>query len=99
VWAWAPAAGGEKFAAGYLPWCFWGYQVYARGPSADDLLIGTMAALKAGPSAVPGLVAKTPAIPINQETSSKKMILGIVAAVCAVGAVALLLWSAKRKNS
>jgi hypothetical protein len=62
VYAWArlPDSPDLRFAAGYLPWQYWGYSLLARGPQADELLVGALAALKAGPAAVPKLVASTP---------------------------------------
>lgn len=99
VYAWAPTANGEKVSVGYLPWGYWGYQLFGRGPAADELLVGTLAALKAGPSAVPGLLASTPRIPIEKELPVKKIALGATAVAAALGAVGLLAWSAKRKNA
>lgn len=95
VYSWAQAAAGDKLAVGYLPWGYWGYQLFGRGPSADELMVGTLAALKAGPVAVPGLLASTPRIPLKKETGGRKLAFG-GAAVLAV--VAFLAWSARRKN-
>ena len=99
VYSWAPAPGGEKLSVGYLPWGYWGYQLYGRGPAADELMVGVLAALKAGPSAVPGLLASSPRIPIKEELSRRKLMLGGVAAAAGLGAVMLLIWSLKRKNA
>lgn len=99
VFSWAAASNGDKYAAGYLPWGYWGYQLYGRGPSADELLPGTLAALKAGPSAVPGLLASTPMIPIKGGITSRTLALGAVAAVLALAAAFLISWSVKRKNA
>ncbi len=99
VYSWAAAASGEKMSAGYLPWGYWGYQLYGRGPSADELLIGTLAALKAGPSAVPGLLASTPRIPIKKELPTRTLLLGAAALMLAVLAAALISWSLKKKNA
>ena len=99
VYSWAPGPAGEKIAVGYLPWGYWGYQLFGRGPSADELLAGTLAALKAGPTAVPGLLAGTPRIPIKEEFPTRRLALAAIAAAAAVGAVVLLLWSRGRKNA
>jgi hypothetical protein len=99
VYSWVPAAAGDKLAAGYLPWGYWGYQLFGRGPSADELMIGTLAALKAGPTAVPGLLASTPRIPIKKEFPSRRLLLGGFAAIAALAAAGLLRWSLKRKNA
>ncbi|HAZ08455.1 MAG TPA: hypothetical protein DCZ01_08045 [Elusimicrobia bacterium] len=66
VYAWAkvPGSADLRFAAGFLPWGYWGYSLLARGPLADDLLVGVLSALTQGPSAVPGLVAASPKIGI-----------------------------------
>ncbi len=99
VYSWAAASNGDKYAAGYLPWGYWGYQLYGRGPAADELLSGTLLALKAGPSAVPGLLASTPMIPIKREIPSRKLALGAVAAALALAAAFLISWSMKAKNA
>ena len=98
VYSWVTAAGGEKLAVGYLPWGYWGYQLFGRGPSADELLVGALAALKAGPASVPGLLAASPLIPIQKEIPTRKLVLGGVAAACALGAAFFISWSLKRKN-
>ena len=99
VYSWAPSAAGEKIAVGYLPWGYWGYQLFGRGPSADELLLGTLAALKAGPMAVPGLLAATPDIPIKEDGRPRGLALGAFAAIAGLGAAALLIWSLRRKNA
>lgn len=99
VYSWAPVAAGEKLSVGYLPWGYWGYQMFGRGPAADELLVGTLVALKAGPSAVPGLLAASPSIPIKEEVPTRTFVLGAVAAAAALGAVVLMSWSRSRKNA
>ncbi len=96
VYSWAPTANGEKLSIGYLPWGYWGYQLFGRGPAADELLFGTLAALKAGPSAVPGLLAATPTIPIKEEVPTRKLLYG---AAAVVGVMLLIGWSLRRKNA
>lgn len=96
VYAWAPAGAGDRMSVGYLPWGYWGYQLFGRGPAADDLLPGVLAALKAGPGAVPGLVASSPRIPIPEEIPSSRKYL--IAGTLALVAVALFGWSMSRKN-
>jgi hypothetical protein len=99
VYAWAPAQAGDKLAVGYLPWGYWGYQLFGRGPAADELLVGTLAALKQGPSAVAGLLASTPVIPVERELPKRKLVLGAIAAAAALGALLFIRWSLGRKNS
>ncbi|MEQ1918075.1 MAG: hypothetical protein ABL955_02670 [Elusimicrobiota bacterium] len=99
VYSWVATTGGEKLSVGYLPWCYWGYQLFGRGPAADELLVGTLAAIKAGPLAVPGLLAASPVIPIQKEIPARKLLLAAVAAAAGLGAVALLGWSLRRKNA
>jgi hypothetical protein len=98
VYAWTKLDGGSdlRFAAGFLPWQYWGYSVMARGPQADELLIGALAALKQGPSAVPGLVQASPVIEIPEETERGRLRQGAIGA----GALILLLfaWSLSRKK-
>ncbi len=96
VYSWAPAPAGEKLSVGYLPWGYWGYQLFGRGPAAEELLVGALAALKAGPAAVPGLLAASPRIPIKAEAPSRNLLLG---AAAALGAAVFLFWSLRRKNA
>ena len=99
VYTWAPAPAGERLTVGYLPWGYWGYQLFGRGPSSDELTVGTLAALKAGPVAVPGLLASTPRIPIRKEFPARKALLGAAAVAAALGSAFLLRWSMRRKNA
>ncbi len=99
VYSWVPTTAGEKLSVGYLPWCYWGYQLFGRGPAADELLVGTLAAIKAGPLAVPGLLAASPVIPVRKEIPTRKLLLGAVAAVSALGAAVFVGWSLSRKNA
>ncbi len=99
VFSWAPGANGDKLSVGYLPWGYWGYQLFGRGPAADELMIGTLAALKAGPSAVPGLLASSPRIPIKEDLPMRKILLGAAAAAAALGAAFFISWSLRRKNA
>ncbi|PIR19728.1 MAG: hypothetical protein COV48_00385 [Elusimicrobia bacterium CG11_big_fil_rev_8_21_14_0_20_64_6] len=99
VYSWAPGAGGEKMSAGDLPWGYWGYQLFGRGPGSDELLAGALAALKGGPTAVAGLLAASPTIPIEKALPWRKILLGAAAVLCALGAAGLLSWSLRRKNA
>ena len=99
VYAWTRIDGSarERCAAGFLPWQYWGYSLLARGPQADELMIGVLAALKQGPSSVPGLVAASPAIEIPDEEDLnrfRRVLLG--AATLVLAAIA---WSLRRKNA
>lgn len=98
VYSWVPATAGDKLSVGYLPWGYWGYQLFGRGPEADELMVGTLAALKAGPSAVPGLLVSSPRIPISNEISSRRLLLGGAAAAVILGVGLFLAWSLRRKN-
>lgn len=99
VYSWAAAPNGDKYSAGYLPWGYWGYQLYGRGPVADELLAGTLLAIKAGPTALPGLLASTPKIPIKKQFPARKLALGAVAAALALTVAFLISWSVRRKNA
>lgn len=96
VYSWAPTPAGEKVSVGYLPWGYWGYQLFGRGPEADELLVGTLAALKAGPSAEAGLLAASPSVPIKESIPARTLLL---AGAAALGAALLLAWSLRRKNA
>ncbi|MBI2387740.1 MAG: hypothetical protein HYV14_17265 [Elusimicrobia bacterium] len=95
VYSWARSGPADKLSVGYLPWGYWGYQLFGRGPAADELMVGTLAALKAGSTAVPGLLASTPRIPIEKPLPARKLALWGLAAL---GAVVLLAWSLRRKT-
>ena len=83
VYSWAPMSGdpNARAAAGYLPWAYWGYQLFGRGPACDELMIGVLAALKAGPSAMPALVAGTPRIPIANGPMAGRQAWAMLAAI------------------
>jgi len=98
VYSWASGQANDKLAVGYLPWGYWGYQLFGRGPAADELLVGALAALRPGPSAVPGLLASTPRIPIKKELPSRGLVVGTAAIVLLLGA-GLAAWSLRRKNA
>ncbi|OGS36259.1 MAG: hypothetical protein A2506_08915 [Elusimicrobia bacterium RIFOXYD12_FULL_66_9] len=97
-WARVPGSPDLRFAAGFLPWCYWGYSLMARGPLADDLLVGTLAALKQGPSAVPGLVAATPKLEAPRGGRARKL-LPAAFVVVALLLLGLIVWSRARKNA
>lgn len=102
VYAWAklPDSPDLRFAAGYLPWAYWGYSILGRGPQADDLLVGALAVLKMGPSGVVKLVAATPRLDAPPDPGRRRrLLLAGVAAACGALSVALLAWSRGRKNA
>lgn len=55
-----PGGGTSRLVVGFLPWAYWGYSVFAKGPGAKALLSQAVADLHMGPSANPRLVAATP---------------------------------------
>jgi hypothetical protein len=98
VYAWTKAAAGSdlRYAAGFLPWQYWGYSLLARGPQADELMIGVLAALKQGPSAVPGLVGASPTIEIPEEQDRRRLRQGEAGAAALV--LLLIVWSLRPKK-
>lgn len=75
VYAWArlkEPGGPTQFAAGYMPWCYWGYSVLAKGPRAADLMREAFEGLSPGPSALPKLLAETPRVPVPRELRLRK---------------------------
>lgn len=97
AWAGVPGSPDIRFAAGFLPWGYWGYSLLARGPLADELLAGVLAALKQGPSAVPGLVAASPTSEVPQGAARHWL-----RAAFALGVVLVLgglAWSLGRKKA
>jgi hypothetical protein len=98
AWAKIPSSEDLRFSAGFLPWAYWGYSILGRGPQADELLVGALAALKPGPSAVQKLVDATPRLDIPEEASRRgRTALAALAAALAAGA--LIVWSRRRKNA
>ena len=102
VYAWARITGsaGLRFSAGFLPWAYWGYSVLARGPQADELMVGTLAALKQGPAAVPRLVAASPKLEIAEGRGGRWAVAAAAAAAAAaLAAIGLIAWSRRRKSA
>jgi hypothetical protein len=97
AWAKLPGSADLRFAAGFLPWAYWGYSIMARGPQADELLVGTLAALKLGPSAVPKLVAASPPLDIPEDSVHRRA--AAAAAAAGVLIAASIIWSRRRKNA
>lgn len=95
AWASVPGSPDLRLAAGFLPWAYWGYSVIARGPRADQLLDGALAALKPGPDAVPKLLADTPRLETPDTDAFGR---GAAAAAAAAALVLLLVWRAARKK-
>jgi|CXWL01.1.fsa_nt_gi hypothetical protein len=100
VYSWAPMSGETdmRAAVGYLPWAYWGYQLFGRGPDCDQFLIGVLAALKAGPSAMPALVAGSPRIPIESGPFSGRRIWAMLGAGSVIAFIFFLSGFYKRKN-
>lgn len=98
VYSWAPSASGDKFSVGYLPWGYWGYQLFGRGPAADELMLTVLSAMKAGPSADARLLKSSPVIPIKSDFAFRKYLLPLGAGAGLLGVI-LLVWSLRRKNA
>lgn len=96
-WARLEDAASARFAVGFLPWGYWGYSLLARGPAADELLVGVLAALKKGPNAVDRIVGATPVIPVEPAGPGRWPLWA--AGGAGVLLVILLLWSRARKNA
>lgn len=82
-----------RFAAGYMPWAYWGYSAVAKGPRAEELLSEAFAGLKAGPGAQAGLVAATPRLPASRE---RRLLQGAFGVLLIALAAALWRWRAKK---
>jgi hypothetical protein len=95
VFASVKLRGGQSFAAGYMPWGYWGYSALAKGPAAVELLTGVFGRLSLGSSAVPKLVAATPKLPLPERAGGRLRLLGAGAAVLL--AVVLLVWRKRAK--
>lgn len=83
----------KRFAAGYMPWAYWGYSVVAKGPRAEELLSEALAGVKPGPGAQPGLVAATPRLPASRERRLLQAGFGLLLIALAAG---LWRWRAKK---
>jgi hypothetical protein len=98
AWARIPSSPDLRFSAGFLPWAYWGYSIMGRGPQADELLVGALAALKPGPSSVAKLLEATPRLDIPEDMSRRRR-LALLAFVSGVLSLALIVWSRGRKNA
>ena len=90
-------SGPAKFVAGYMPWCYWGYSVLAKGPQAQELVLESFKTLALGPSAIPKLVAKTPRMPLPAR-SQLGWILAVLALFTVFFAVRELVMVRRRVN-
>ncbi|MEK7331246.1 MAG: hypothetical protein AAB113_10645, partial [Candidatus Eisenbacteria bacterium] len=91
----AESSGGGEFAAGYLPWCYWGYSLLAKGPEAARLLRESFAGLEAGASAMPKLVAQTPDVPVGR--SLPKLPKGWAGPAAIIATIAFAFWIVRRR--
>ncbi len=78
--------GAGEVAAGFMPWGYWGYSLWAAGPRAGDLLVQSLGPLSLGPQADKRIVAATPRLGVERERW------GLAAASAGVLAVAVGLW-------
>jgi hypothetical protein len=94
------ASGPSQFAAGYMPWGYWGYSILAKGPRAAELMTETFKILALGTGALPKLIAETPQIPLPHEFRLKR--LGRRRLAAGAGAIALVLgamiWMMRRRQ-
>jgi len=94
VFAWArskDSAGGGQFAAGYMPWCYWGYSAIAKGPRAVDLMTQLFKRLSLGSAAQSRLVEATPSVPISAELNLSGKEIPVLPAAAAILALLILL--------
>lgn len=101
AWVVVRDPGGEtRFAAGYLPWCYWGYSILAKGPKAPELVAAAFETLALGPSAMPRLVAKSPKIPGRRTLRMRKLsplAMGVGGALV-LGLLALAIGLSRRRS-
>lgn len=76
-----------EVAAAFLPWCYWGYSIVARGPKASELVRRAIAGLLPGPAADRRLVAATPKLKLRPSLSQP---------IAALALAALLLYAVLR---
>ena len=99
IYAWArvkePGAEGQ-FAAGYMPWGYWGYSILVKGPRAVDLIGEAAKALALGPSALPKLVAETPRVPVPRRLRREGRLWKVGAGLSALAAGA---WWLRRRRA
>jgi hypothetical protein len=99
AWSEIPGVPGQRFAAAYLPWSYWGYSVLARGPQADELMKGVLSEIQQGPSAVAKLVATSPVIEIPAPGADRRLVLMSLAGVAALVLLVAAVWSRGRKKA
>ncbi|MBI5622863.1 MAG: hypothetical protein HY924_03700 [Elusimicrobia bacterium] len=93
LYAWGKVKTGQvhtQVSAGFLPWSYWGYSLWAVGPRAKDLIESAMAALKAGPAADAKLLAATPGL-ARKWSFRSKLITALASLVAGVFAAVVLL--------
>ncbi|MBI5209183.1 MAG: hypothetical protein HY927_04330 [Elusimicrobia bacterium] len=104
LYAWAKVkseAGQSQAAAGFMPWGYWGYSLWASGPRSKDLLESAMKSLAAGPSADKKILDATPRLATTWGLRTM-LLTGLGAALAAVvllvvaGRLAQALLSRKR---
>jgi len=92
VFAWAraknPTGADSQFAAGYMPWGYWGYSAIAKGPRAADLMTQLFKRMSLGPGAQQKLVEATLRVPLP---SDLKLAGGGIPLLPVLGALALLI--------
>ncbi|MFA6318349.1 MAG: hypothetical protein WC943_13145 [Elusimicrobiota bacterium] len=100
LYAWAKVkneAGPTQVAAGFLPWGYWGYSLWASGPKARELMESAMTGLKPGPGADPKILAATPGLAKKWSFRTKILTaLGSLAGGVFAAVVLLRLFGAKR---
>ncbi|MDE2490844.1 MAG: hypothetical protein KGM24_08345 [Elusimicrobia bacterium] len=96
AWARVPGSPDLRFAAGFLPWAYWGYSVLARGPQAEQLLSGVLAAIQPGPASVPRLLAATPVLTAPADAAARRD--RLIAGVAAGGLLLLAVFALSRRR-
>jgi hypothetical protein len=84
----------DQVAIGYMPWCYWGYFISAKGPHAANLISQLFQTLSPGPSVLPRLLKETPKIylPSGSSFYEKEIALG------SVFLVLVLFWTRRSKQ-
>ncbi len=72
-------------ALGYMPWCYWSYEVSAEGPRSEELIIAVFKSLTPGPSVIERLLKETPRLKASKNAfpSKAELILALVLTVLA----------------
>jgi hypothetical protein len=87
-----------RFLAGFMPWGYLGYSILAKGPDPEALLESVFGGVRLGPSALPKIVAATPAMSVPRGFRLRKRKHLLAAAGGAVLVLLLGVWALRPRT-